>query len=91
MCKKFTFNYVLVDTTAVDTYKTIFLRIVINKHDNHKFKFKKLFLLQSRIIPHSFLPTSGLFCKDATHILNTGNQNYGMPPLTFWLPNLTAN
>ena len=28
-----------------------------------------MFLLQSGIIPLSFLPTSGLFCKDATHIL----------------------
>ena len=25
------------------------------------------------------------------YILNPGNQNYGIPPLTFWLPNLTAN
>ena len=30
--------------------------------------FKNCFLIQSRIIPLSFLPTSGLFCKDATHI-----------------------
>ena len=27
-----------------------------------------MFLLQSGIIPLSFLPTSGLFCKDATHM-----------------------
>ena len=44
------------------------MRILINKHNNDKFKFKQLFLLQSGIIPLSFLPTSGLFCKDATHI-----------------------
>ena len=29
---------------------------------------KPYFLLQSAIIPLSFLPTSRLFCKDATHI-----------------------
>ena len=29
---------------------------------------KKKFILQSGIIPLSFLPTSGLFCKDAIHI-----------------------
>ena len=44
------------------------MRILINKQNNDKFKFKKKFLLQSGIIPLSFLPTSGLFCKDATHI-----------------------
>ena len=27
-----------------------------------------MFLLQSGVIPLSFLPTSGLFCKDATHM-----------------------
>ena len=44
------------------------MRILINKQNNDKFKFKQLFLLQSGIIPLSFLPTSGLFSKDATHI-----------------------
>ena len=43
------------------------MRILINKQNNDKFKFKKKFLLQSQIIPLSFLPTSGLFYKDATH------------------------
>ena len=46
------------------------MRILINKQNNDKFKFKKLFILQSGIIPLSFLPTIGLFCKDTTHILN---------------------
>ena len=46
------------------------MRILINKQNNDKFELKKMFLLQSGIIPLSFLPTSGLFCKDATHILN---------------------
>ena len=44
------------------------MSILINKQNNDKFKLKQLFLLQSGIIPLSFLPTSGLFCKDATHI-----------------------
>ena len=39
ICKKITFNYVLVYITAVDTENTIFLRILINKQDNDKFKF----------------------------------------------------
>ena len=43
------------------------MRILINKQNNEKFLKK---ILQSRIIPLSFLPTSGLFCKDATHIFN---------------------
>ena len=30
---------------------------------------KKMFLLQSGIIPLSFLPTSGLFCKDGTQLM----------------------
>ena len=52
------------------------MRILINKQNNDKFKFKKMFILQSGIIPLSFLPTSGLFCKDATHIylLETAHQ-----------------
>ena len=33
-----------------------------------------MFLLQSGIIPLSFLPTSGLFCKDATHIVVLKNK-----------------
>ena len=45
------------------------MRILINEQNNDKFKFKKLFLLQLGIIPLSFLPTSGLFCQDATHLL----------------------
>ena len=45
------------------------MRIIINKQNNDKLKSKKMFLLQSGIIPLSFLPTSGLFCKDATHIV----------------------
>ena len=45
------------------------MRILINKQNNDKFKLKKMFLLQSGIISLSFLPTSGLFCKDATHML----------------------
>ena len=48
----------------------IFMTILINKQNNGKFKLKKKFLLQSGIIPLSFLPTSGLFCKDATHMMN---------------------
>ena len=44
------------------------MRILINKENNDKFKFKKMFLLHSGIIPPSFLPTSRLFCKDATYI-----------------------
>ena len=40
--------------------------MLINKQNNGKFKLQKLVLLQSGIIPLSFLPTSGLFCKDAT-------------------------
>ena len=44
------------------------MRILINQKNNDKFKLKKKFLLQSVIIPLLFLPTSGLFCKDATHI-----------------------
>ena len=44
------------------------MSILINKQNNDKLKFKNLFSLQSGIIPLSFLPTSGLFCKDATHI-----------------------
>ena len=43
------------------------MSILINKQNNDKFKFKQMFLLQSGIIPLSFLPTSVLFCKDATH------------------------
>ena len=54
--------------TTVDTYKTIFISILINKQNNEKFKLKKYFLLKLGIIPLSFLSTSGLFCKDATHI-----------------------
>ena len=45
------------------------MNILINKQNNDKLKFKKLFSLQSRIIPLSFLPTRGLFCKDAAHII----------------------
>ena len=45
------------------------MRILINKQNNDKFKFKKMFILQSGIIPLSVLPTSGLFSKDATHIV----------------------
>ena len=45
------------------------MNILINKQNNDKFKLKTLFSLQSGIIPLSFLPTSGLFCKDATHII----------------------
>ena len=42
------------------------MRIIINKKNNDKFELK-MFLLESGIIPFSFLPTSGLFCKDATY------------------------
>ena len=37
-----------------------------------KLNFKKsfLYILQSGIIPLSFLPTNGLFCKDATHTIH---------------------
>ena len=42
------------------------MRILINKLNNDKFKFKK-FLLQSGSIPEDG-QKSGLFCKDATHI-----------------------
>ena len=44
------------------------MRILINKQNNDKLTLKKMFLLQSGIIPLSFLPTSGLFCKDDTQI-----------------------
>ena len=45
------------------------MRILIINQNNDKLKFKQVFLLQSGIKPLSFLPTSGLFCKDATHML----------------------
>ena len=44
------------------------MRRRINKQNNDKFKFKKKVLLQSGIIPLSFLLTSGLFCKHATQM-----------------------
>ena len=61
------FSLISIDETRTK-YATIFMSILINKQNNDKFKFKKMFLLQSEIIPLSFLPTGGLFCKDATHI-----------------------
>ena len=47
--------------------------ILINKQNNDILK-KIKFLLQSGFIPVSFLPTSGLFCKDATQIVNMINR-----------------
>ena len=41
--------------------------MLINKQNNDKLKFLTLFLLQSGIIPLSFLPTSGLFCKEGCY------------------------
>ena len=43
ICKQITLTNVLSHITAVDTYKTIFIIIIINKQDNDKFKLKKSF------------------------------------------------
>ena len=45
---------------------------IVDTQNNDKYKFEKYFLLQSGIIPHSFMLTNGLFCKDATHLLLVG-------------------
>ena len=67
------FQWIMFTSNCITHYDhniliTTFAIILINKKNNDKFKFKKMFLLQSAIIPLSFLPTSGLFCKDATHM-----------------------
>ena len=57
-------NLLLVLITTIDTYKTIFISIQINKQNNNKLK-KNCHCNQE--LYHSFLPTSELFFKDATH------------------------
>ena len=42
------------------------MSILINKHNNDKLQY--FLILQSGILLFSFLPTSGLFCKDATQL-----------------------
>ena len=51
-----------------------------------KFKLKKYVLLQSGIISRSFLPTSRLFCKDATHSLHTHSPHTTYTFTTYYIP-----
>ena len=48
------------------------MRILINKQNNDKLKKKYVYTSIGELYHFHFFPTSGLFCKDATHILIKG-------------------
>ena len=61
------------------------MSILINKQK------KQNFLLKSEIIPLLFLPTNGLFCKDATHISYMCIRTLGLKYIIYIVQSLSTS
>ena len=57
------FKHVLLHSITIYTHKTIVMSILINKQSIEKFKFNQYFSYFNQ----EFLPTNGLFSKDAMY------------------------